>query len=205
MTAEEQAVGHLDRTWLRQLPVGADDRGGHGFAQDDDADVPIGEAGKPASAVDAEARDTRGPSPRELPPPTASCTPTHSERRAAWLETAAAEPRWESESIVKLLFATNGSPEQLLEHLRHFRDHATARWNAAAAIFRPYLHGDEPFPDRTHVNVLAARLVLETARAEAAWADRAIEEVQHWETTAEPQDRASTLAALEAALAAGAP
>ena len=132
-------------------------------------------------------------------------TPAGRRALAAWLETAAAEPRWESESIVKLLFATNGSTEQLLEHLRHFRDHATARWNAVAAIFRPYLHGDEPFPDRTHVNVLAARLVLETARAEAAWADRAIEEVQHWETTAEPQDRASTLAALEAALAAGAP
>ena len=123
----------------------------------------------------------------------------------AWLEAPAAEPRWESESIVKLLFATNGSTEQLLEHLRQFRDHATARWNAAAANFRPYLHGDEPYPDRTHVNVLAARLVLETARAETAWADRAISEVQHWETTAEPQDRASALAALEAALAAGAP
>jgi Virulence activator alpha C-term len=107
--------------------------------------------------------------------------------------------------IVKLLFATNGSTEQLLEHLRHFRDHAAARWKAVAAIFRPYLHGGEPFPDRTHVNVLAARLVLETARAEAAWAHQAIEEVQQWETTAEPQDRASTLAALEAALAAGAP
>jgi PadR family transcriptional regulator, regulatory protein AphA len=132
-------------------------------------------------------------------------TPAGRRAVAAWLETAAAEPRWESESIVKLLFATNGSTEQLLEHLRHFRDHAAARWKAVAAIFRPYLHGGEPFPDRTHVNVLAARLVLETARAEAAWADQAIEEVQQWETTAEPQDRASTLAALEAALAAGAP
>jgi hypothetical protein len=98
-----------------------------------------------------------------------------------------------------------GSAEQLLAHLRDFRDHATARWNAVAAIFRPYLHGDEPFPDRTHVNVLAARLVLETARAEAAWADRAIEEVEHWKTTTEPQDRAWVLGALEAALAPGAP
>jgi Virulence activator alpha C-term len=132
-------------------------------------------------------------------------TPAGRRAVAAWLETAAAEPRWESESIVKLLFATNGSTEQLLEHLRHFRDHAAARWKAVAAIFRLYLHGDEPFPDRTHVNVLAARPVLETARAEAAWAEQAIEEVQQWETTAESQDRASTLAALEAALAAGAP
>ena len=134
-----------------------------------------------------------------------SITPAGRRALAAWLEIEAAEPRWESESVVKLLFATNGSTEQLLEHLRRFRGHATARWKAVAAIFQPYLHGDEPFPDRTHVNVLAARLVLETACAEAAWADRAIDEVQQWETTAEPHDRASSLAALEAALAAGAP
>jgi hypothetical protein len=68
MTAEEQAVGHLDQTWLRQLPAGAHDRGGHGWAQADDADVPIGEAGKPASAADGEVRDTRSPPPRKLPP-----------------------------------------------------------------------------------------------------------------------------------------
>jgi hypothetical protein len=70
----------------------------------------------------------------------------------------------ESESIVKLPFATHGSTEQLLEHLHHFREHATARWKAVAAIFSPYLEGDEPFPDRTHVNAHAASLVLDTAR-----------------------------------------
>ena len=132
-------------------------------------------------------------------------TPAGRRALAAWFEEAAAEPRWESESIVKLLFATNGSPEQLLEHLGQFRAHATARWNAVAAIFRPFLHGDEPFPDRTHVNVLAARLVLETARLEAAWADQAIDEVRKWDTTTEPRDRAASLAALEAALALGPP
>jgi len=134
-----------------------------------------------------------------------SITPAGRRALAAWLETEAAEPRWESESIVKLLFATHGSTEQLLEHLHHFRDHATARWKAVAAIFSPYLEGDEPFPDRTHVNALAASLVLDTARVEAAWADRAIGEVQKWHTTGAPQDRGSALAALEAALASGAP
>ena len=52
-----------------------------------------------------------------------SITPAGRRALAAWLEAAASEPRWESESIVKLLFATNGSTEQLLEHLRQFRDH----------------------------------------------------------------------------------
>jgi hypothetical protein len=53
--------------------------------------------------------------------------------------------------------------------------------------------------------VLPARLLLETARLHADWADRTIEEVQKWHTTAGPQDHASTLAALEAEIAAGPP
>ena len=134
-----------------------------------------------------------------------SITPAGREALTAWLATEASAPRWESESIVKLIFATHGSTEQLLGHLHDFRDHATARWKAVAAVFRPYLEGDGPFPDRAHVNTLAASLVLETARVEAAWADRAIEEVQTWHTPADLQDRASTLAALEVALASGIP
>src|SRR5215213_3484116 len=88
-----------------------------------------------------------------------SITPAGRRALSAWLGTEAAAPRWESESIVKLIFATHGSTEQLLEHLHDFRDHATARWKAVAAIFSPYLEGDEPFRDRTHVNTLAASLV----------------------------------------------
>ena len=132
------------------------------------------------------------------PPPAGGPCPRGSEPKPPHL---AGKP----ESIVKLIFATHGSTEQLLEHLHDFRDHATARWKAVAAVFRPHLDGEEPFPDRAHVNTLAASLVLETARVEAAWADRAIEEVQKWHTTAEPRDRASTIAALELALASGVP
>ena len=51
-------------------------------------------------------------------------------------------------------FATVGSKEQLLEHLRGFRQYATARWKAVEEIMRPYLEGNEPFPERTHVNVI---------------------------------------------------
>jgi PadR family transcriptional regulator, regulatory protein AphA len=124
---------------------------------------------------------------------------------AAWLGTPAAEPRWEAESLVKFTFATGGSKEQLLENLRDFRQHATARWKAVEAIMHPYLDGNEPFPERTHINVISARLLLETARHQAAWADQAMEEVQTWSTTAEPQNHASTLAALKAEIAAGPP
>ena len=134
-----------------------------------------------------------------------SITSAGKEALAAWIELPAAESRWESESIVKLLFANSGSPERLVEHLRRFREQAGARWRAVEAIFRPYLAGDEPFPDRVHVNVLAATLVLEAARAEAEWADRAIEEVRTWRTTTVPEHRAEAYDALRAALDAGEP
>lgn len=134
-----------------------------------------------------------------------SITPAGREALATWIVLPAAESRWESEAIVKLLFATSGSPEDLLEHLHRFREHAVARWKAAEAIFRPYLGGEEPFPDRTHVNVLAATLVLETARTEAEWADRAIAEVRTWRSAALPEHREAAYAALRAALDDGAP
>ena len=114
-------------------------------------------------------------------------TPSGRLALADWLGKPAAEPRWEAESMVKFTFATGGSKEQLLANLCDFRRHATARWKAVEAIFRPYLEGNEPFPERTHINVLPGRLLLETARLQAEWADRTIEEVQKWHTTAGPE------------------
>jgi DNA-binding PadR family transcriptional regulator len=134
-----------------------------------------------------------------------SITPSGLRALTAWLGTPTAAPRWESESIVKLVFATYGSRDQLLEHLHGFREQANARRQEVVAVFEPYLHGDEPFPDRTHLNVLAARLVLSIASTEAAWADKAIQEVEQWPTTAAPDDRARTLTMLEEALRARSP
>ena len=73
------------------------------------------------------------------------------------------------------------------------------------AVVRPYFDGNEPFPDRTHINVIAARLQLETARLQAVWAEHAVEAVEKWHNPAEGQDHASELAALKAEIAAGAP
>src|SRR5215212_3837091 len=44
-----------------------------------------------------------------------SITPAGRRALSTWLRSATAPPRWESESIVKLIFATHGSTEQLLE------------------------------------------------------------------------------------------
>ena len=132
-------------------------------------------------------------------------TPAGRKALADWLGSPAVEPRWEAESLIKFIFATAGSKEQLLENLRDFRSHATVRWQALEAIARSYLDGSEPFPDRTHLNVLVTRLQLETARLHATWAERAVAEVDNWSAPAERQDHASTLAALQAEVAKGVP
>ena len=68
--------------------------------------------------------------------------------------------------------------------LRDFRRHATVRWEAVEAIFRPISRATSHSPTERNLNVLPEDL-LETARLQAEWADRTIEEVQKWHTTAE--------------------
>ena len=146
------------------------------------------------------------PEPRGKRPRTVyTITPSGRQALTDWLQTPAAEPRWEAESMVKFHFATGSTKEQLLANVHEFRQHAVARWQAVAEIFRPYLEGNEPFPNRTHLNVIPGRLLLETARRQAEWADRTIEEIQKWDSTTGPQDHTSTLAALKVEIAAGAP
>jgi DNA-binding PadR family transcriptional regulator len=123
-------------------------------------------------------------------------------RRAlkAWQQAETGGSRWESEPIVKLVFSTHGTRDDLLRHVTAFRAEAQARWRALAEVVGPYLEGDDPFPGRTHINALAARLVLETARTEIAWADAALEEIQQWPDTPTAAVRAASLDHLRAAL-----
>ena len=73
-------------------------------------------------------------------------TPSGKQALTDWLQTPAAEPRWEAESMVKFHFATGSTKEQLLANVHEFRQHATARWKAVAEIFRPYVEGNVLFP-----------------------------------------------------------
>lgn len=119
-----------------------------------------------------------------------------------WLDVPAAAPRFESESLVKILFSNNGSREQLLRHLHDVRDHARTRWDELADVFRPYLQHAEPYPERTHINILAATAVLTTTSAEADWADWAIDQVERWPSSTAPDDPDTILEALRQLISA---
>lgn len=113
-----------------------------------------------------------------------------------WLAEPAAPSRLESETLVKLMFSNYGTKEGLLEHVQRHREQVAAKQSTLEAIFDEYRRGEDPFPERLHVNVVAYRLLWEAARAEAAWATWALAEVERWPDVAAPADRSSLLEAL---------
>jgi len=131
-----------------------------------------------------------------------SITPKGRRALEQWVTAPAGESRLESETLVKLMFATHGSKQDVLAHLRRLRDELNARQQQLRTIFDEYLAGDDPFPERVHINVLCYRLIWDTTAAEASWADWAIDEVESWPEVAKPPDRRELMKVLEEAVAA---
>jgi PadR family transcriptional regulator AphA len=120
-----------------------------------------------------------------------------------WVGEPASESRLESETLVKAMFAPYGSKEDLLAHLQRFLAEVEAKQQELAGIFREYLAGEDPFPERVHINVLCYRLIWESAEAAASWAAWAIDQVEGWPDVATPADRSTVMAVLEEAFAGG--
>jgi PadR family transcriptional regulator AphA len=131
-----------------------------------------------------------------------SITPKGRRALEQWVTAPAGESRLESETLVKLMFATHGSKQDVLAHLRRLRDELDARQQQLRTIFDEYLAGDDPFPERVHINVLCYRLIWDTTAAEASWADWAIDEVESWPDVTKPPDRRELMKVLEEAVAA---
>jgi PadR family transcriptional regulator AphA len=119
---------------------------------------------------------------------------------AGWLREPADASRLESEPLVKVLFAPYGSKEDLLTTLRRFRDDAGAKTSVLGAIFQEYLRGEDPFPQRVHVNVVAYRLLWAYAQTEVMWAAWALDQVQRWRDTSTPTGRPKLMDVLRDAL-----
>lgn len=127
-----------------------------------------------------------------------SITPGGRQVLERWLSRPAAASRLESEALVKVMFANHGSKDDLLDTLRRFGEEAETRREELRAIFHEYLRGEDPFPERVHINVLAYRLLWEHTQTEAAWAAWATGEVEGWPNTDAPQKREELVAVLEA-------
>jgi PadR family transcriptional regulator AphA len=75
---------------------------------------------------------------------------------AAWLDTEPATPLFEIETMLRVTFADQGTPEQLVRALRSLEAWAGAELAAARPQLENYLDAGGPFPERLHLIALAA-------------------------------------------------
>jgi DNA-binding PadR family transcriptional regulator len=119
---------------------------------------------------------------------------------ASWLRTDGSPSRFESETLVKVLFGDHGSKEELLANLARFRDEAEATKEFWTGVADDYVNGEPDFPERVHINALFFRLMWEQTETQSRWADWAIGEVEQWPDSTRPADVAASLEVFRAAL-----
>jgi PadR family transcriptional regulator AphA len=114
-----------------------------------------------------------------------------------WLKEPAMPARFEAEPIVKFAFAPYSTKEHMLANLRRFQKDAENRQEQLRAIFEEYLRGEDPFPERLHINTLAYRLLWDLAETESKWASWALDQTKSWPDTKRPQERSSFMRILK--------
>ena len=107
-------------------------------------------------------------------------TPKGRKALRQWLDTPGGEVRLESEPLLKVFFADQGSKADLLETLRAIGSAALVQQEALRRMAEEYRDGAGPFPERLALGVLALGLVWEHLEATVAWSQRAVDAVESW-------------------------
>jgi DNA-binding PadR family transcriptional regulator len=118
----------------------------------------------------------------------------------AWLATEPAAPRLQMETLLRTLLATAGTKDELLAALATTAATTEAMYEAGKDVVRDYLAGDNPFPERTHVNVLWMAFVHDLLQLIGDWSAFAAEEVGRWDDVTGDPDPSRSVALLEAML-----
>lgn len=102
---------------------------------------------------------------------------------AAWMATTPQPPELEAESLLRLLFAENGTNDDLVAALDVMAGHAAEMYEQVVEINAGYLDGKHPFPERTHLSVLFATFQLELFDLMIQWVEFAKAEIANWPST----------------------
>ena len=107
---------------------------------------------------------------------------TDTGRRALrrWLDEPGHPPLVEFEGMVKVLFAEQGTKQQLLSTLRSVRDQAQQTRAEHIELAADLAHTGGPFPDRLHVNELVFKFMWEQTETVIRWATWAERQVAEW-------------------------
>ncbi len=102
---------------------------------------------------------------------------------AAWMTTSPQPPVLEAEALLRLLFAENGTTDDLVAALDEMSEDAAEMYEQVVAINSGYLDGKHPFPDRTHLSALFATFQLELFDLIVKWVEFAKSEIATWPST----------------------
>jgi DNA-binding PadR family transcriptional regulator len=99
---------------------------------------------------------------------------------AEWLAAQSEQPLLESEHLLKVFFAEQGTKQQLQATIAGLRDWAEQDVALHAGIARSYLAGIGQFPERAAVIILSGRYLAELADMTRRWADWASDVIENW-------------------------
>jgi PadR family transcriptional regulator, regulatory protein AphA len=103
---------------------------------------------------------------------------------AAWLASPSSRQRYESEALLKIFFAENGTLEDMLAAIRALREDAAVQVDHWQQIADRYEAGEGENPNRFALSALVARLLGEQQAATVRWAEWAEALVSRWATPA---------------------
>jgi DNA-binding PadR family transcriptional regulator len=102
---------------------------------------------------------------------------------AEWTTTPVAPPQLEAEALLRLLFADQGSKDDLHSALDQLEHDTRGLHDGVLELMNGYLRGEHPFPDRTHLSVLFATFQLELFTLIERWLEFARDEIADWPST----------------------
>jgi len=104
---------------------------------------------------------------------------------AEWLAASSSRSRYESEALVKVFFAENGTVENMLVTIEGLARESAEVIRLYLDIARRYEADEGDYPQRFGLSSLAARLLLEQHSATLRWATWAQQVVGEWHTPLE--------------------
>jgi DNA-binding PadR family transcriptional regulator len=97
-----------------------------------------------------------------------------------WLAQPSAPPQFESEALVRAMFAERGTKADLIATLRQMQLHAQGQRDQLISQGAEYLTTGGPFPQRLHLIALTGRFLLGLSGLYAEWAREAETSVESW-------------------------
>lgn len=107
-------------------------------------------------------------------------TPEGREAFRRWLGEPSAPPELQSEALVRVVFAEQGTKEDLLAALRSLQEHARQLQRSMAERAVEYLETGGPFPERLHIIGMAGKFVVDYSRMLDQWSRWAESQLDRW-------------------------